>query len=42
LVLKPLLATVERSLVRRKLGHLEPEDLRALRGLLPSILGGSP
>jgi mRNA interferase MazF len=39
-VLKPLLATVERNLVRRKLGHLEPEDLKALRELLPSILGG--
>jgi mRNA interferase MazF len=38
--LKPLLATVERSLVRRKLGHLEPEHLQALRGLLPNILGG--
>ena len=24
---------------RRKLGRLEPEDLRALRGLLPTILG---
>jgi mRNA interferase MazF len=39
-VLKPLLATVERNLVRRKLGHLAPEDLRVLRELLPTLLGG--
>jgi mRNA interferase MazF len=39
-VLKPLLATVDRTLVRRKLGHLELEDLRVLRDLLPTILGG--
>jgi mRNA interferase MazF len=39
-VFKPLLATIERSLVRRKLGHLEPDDLRILRELLPTILGG--
>jgi len=39
-VFKPLLATVERTLIRRKLGHLEPEDLQALRELLPTILGG--
>ena len=34
------LATVERTLVRRRLGRLEPEDLEGLRGLLPTILGG--
>lgn len=39
-VLEPLLATVERSLIRRKLGRLEPEDRQALRDLLPIILGG--
>ena len=38
-VFKPLLATVERTLVRRKLGHLEPDDLQALRDLLVKILG---
>jgi len=38
--LKPLIATVERTLVRRRLGRLEPEDLQALRELLPTILGG--
>jgi mRNA interferase MazF len=39
-VLKPLLATVERTLVRRKLGHLEREDVRVLSELLPTLLGG--
>lgn len=39
-VFKPLLATIERTLVRRRLGHLEPEDLRVLRKLLPIIVGG--
>ena len=39
-VFKPLIATVERSLVRRRLGRLEPEDLQALRELFPAILGG--
>jgi mRNA interferase MazF len=38
-VFKPLLATVERNLVRRKLGRLEQEDLQALRDLLPTLLG---
>jgi mRNA interferase MazF len=38
--LKPVIATVERGLVRRRLGRLEPEDLQALRALLPTILGG--
>ena len=39
-VLKPLLATVERSLIRRKLGHLEPDDLNTIREVLRTILGG--
>lgn len=39
-VFKPLLATIERTLVRRRLGHLEPEDLGVLRKLLPIIVGG--
>ena len=38
-VFKPLLATVERSLIRRRLGRLEPEDLQALRDQLPMLLG---
>ncbi len=39
-VLKPVLATIERGLVRRKLGRLEEEDRRALREVLRIILGG--
>jgi len=38
-VLKPVLATLERSLVLRKLGRLEEEDRRALREVLWAILG---
>ena len=38
-VLKPVLATVEKGLVLRKLGRLEGEDRRALRGVLDEILG---
>lgn len=38
-VIKPLLATVESSLIKRKLGRLQAEDLRRLRELLDSILG---
>ncbi len=38
-VLKPLLATLERGLVRRKLGRLALEDRRALRRVLDEILG---
>ncbi len=38
-VLKPLLATVERGLVIRKLGSLQAEDLAALRESLRSVLG---
>ena len=38
-LLKPLLATVEQRLIRRKLGALHPEDQRALRGSLDVILG---
>jgi len=38
-VLKPLLATIEKGLVLRKLGRLEEEDRRALRGVLDDILG---
>ncbi|MBK7951650.1 MAG: type II toxin-antitoxin system PemK/MazF family toxin [Deltaproteobacteria bacterium] len=38
-VLKPLLATLERGLVRRKLGHLGQDDRHTLRRLLDEILG---
>lgn len=38
-VLEPVLATLERSLVFRKLGRLEEEDRRALREVLRAILG---
>ena len=38
-VLKPLLATIEKGLVLRRLGRLEEEDRRALREVLDDILG---
>jgi hypothetical protein len=38
-VLKPLLATIENGLVLRRLGRLEEEDRRTLRGVLSEILG---
>ncbi len=38
-VLKPLLATVGRGLIRRKLGRLQDEDRQALRKALDAILG---
>ena len=38
-VLKPVVATIERGLVLRKLGRLAAEDRRALRGVLDVILG---
>jgi mRNA interferase MazF len=38
-VLKPLLATVERRLLIRKLGSLEPQDRQALARGLTTILG---
>jgi mRNA interferase MazF len=37
-VLKPVVATIERSLVLRKLGQLEEEDRAALRKVLDDIL----
>ncbi len=37
-VLKPVLATIERGLVLRRLGRLEEEDRRALRRLLQTML----
>ena len=38
-VLKPVVATIERSLVLRKLGRLAAEDRRALRDVLRTMLG---
>ena len=38
-VLKPVLATIERGLVIRKLGQLAEEDRAALRKVLAEILG---
>jgi len=38
-VLKPVVATIERGLVLRKLGRLEEEDRGALREVLRAILG---
>ena len=38
-VLKPVVATIERGLVMRKLGKLEEQDRRALRDVLDLILG---
>ena len=38
-VLKPLLATIEKGRVLRKLGRLAEEDRQALRGVLDDILG---
>lgn len=38
-VLKPVVATIERELVLRKLGRLAPEDCGTLRGILDEILG---
>jgi mRNA interferase MazF len=38
-VLKPLLATIEKGLVLRRLGRLDEEDRRALQGVLGEIVG---
>jgi mRNA interferase MazF len=38
-VIKPVLATMERGLVLRKLGTLAPTDLASLRSVLGTILG---
>jgi len=38
-VLKPVVATIERGLVLRKLGALEQEDRAALRQVIDEILG---
>lgn len=38
-VFKPILATIERSIVIRKLGRLVERDLQRVDGILESILG---
>jgi mRNA interferase MazF len=37
--IKPVIATIEQGLVERRLGGLQPDDARALRGLLAGTLG---
>jgi len=37
-IIKPIFTTIERALVLRHLGHLEPTDERTLRNTLPIIL----
>lgn len=36
---KPVLTTIEQSLVMRSMGHLSPQDRQALRNMLSQILG---
>jgi len=36
--MKPVIATIERGLVLRKLGRLRDEDRQVLRGLLRAVL----
>jgi len=38
-VIKPVLTTIERSLVIRRLGQLEQKDQQALKGALVAIIG---
>ena len=38
-VFKPVLTTIEKRLVRGKLGRLQDEDIRALQNLLGAIIG---
>jgi len=38
-VIKPLIATVERTIVLQRLGKLHPDDVAALRQVLAEILG---
>lgn len=39
-IVKPIVATVEKRLVLRKLGRLQEADLQALRDAVETILGG--
>jgi mRNA interferase MazF len=38
--LKPLIATIECPILRRRLGRLRPDDQQTLRRLLDAIIGG--
>ena len=38
-LIKPVLATIHKKLVLKRLGKLQPADLNALRDLLATILG---
>lgn len=38
-LIKPVLATIERALILRKLGELQDADRAALRGVLSAVLG---
>jgi mRNA interferase MazF len=38
-VIKPVIATIERGLIRRTLGHFRPNDIDALRTVLGTIIG---
>jgi mRNA interferase MazF len=38
-VIKPVFATIERSMILRRLGGLDPADLDALADALPKMLG---
>ena len=38
-LIKPVIATIDRRLVVKRLGRLQPTDLRALRASLSAILG---
>lgn len=38
-VMKPVIATIERRLVRKKLGKLSAQDLRGLRAAIDQIIG---
>jgi mRNA interferase MazF len=38
-VIKPIITTIEKSLVLKNLGYLHPKDSRELLNLLPLIVG---
>jgi mRNA interferase MazF len=38
-VLKPIIFTAEKTLIRKKLGRLKPQDQQALRKVLGAIIG---
>lgn len=38
-VVKPIMTTLQKTLVKKKLGHLSGQDLQSLQNLLQSIVG---